>query len=155
MGEDGAACPAPSTVTVDPPAATAAPVAGGDDAAACPAPSTVTVDAPAATATGAAPPPADGAATPPAAGGAGNNVQTFTGALGGAPPAVNNVGGGRPFEVNGNTFVNAGAALQRSCAIQNNACANAVNSKQLSLPGGVSDCNKQESECNAAAAAGA
>jgi len=47
--------------------------------------------------------------------------------------------------------VNIGAALQRSCAIQNNACANAINSG--AADGSVSDCNAQEKECNAAASA--
>ncbi|KAL8933374.1 MAG: hypothetical protein Q9216_006395 [Gyalolechia sp. 2 TL-2023] len=79
----------------------------------------------------------------------GGNVQTFTGALGGAPPAVIESPGDRPFSVNGNTFVNSGAALQRSCAIQHNACANAANSG--ALDGGVGQCDAQEKECNAAA----
>ena len=130
-------------MTVDAPAATAAPT----DAAACAGPSTVTVDAPAATQTAA---PAVGGDNNNNAGGA--NIQTFTGALGGAPPAVVQGTGNRPFTVNGNTFVNAKAALERSCAIQNNACSNAVNSKTLALPGGVGDCGKQETECKAAAA---
>jgi hypothetical protein len=47
--------------------------------------------------------------------------------------------------------VNEGAALQRSCAVQNNACANAVNSGAAS--GSVADCNAQEEACNAAASA--
>jgi hypothetical protein len=89
-----------------------------------------------------------------AAGGAsaasGTNVQTFTGTLGGTPPPVISSAGGRPFAVNGATFVNAGAALQRSCAVQNNACSNAVNSGGA---GSVSDCNAQEKACNAAASA--
>ncbi|TVY25345.1 hypothetical protein LHYA1_G005388 [Lachnellula hyalina] len=78
------------------------------------------------------------------------NVQTFTGTLGGAPPPVVSSAGTRPFSVNGDTFVNAGAALQRSCSVQNNACADAVNSGGS---GSVSDCNTQETACNAAAAA--
>lgn len=82
----------------------------------------------------------------------GTNVQTFTGTLGGVAPPVISSSGTRPFEVNGNTFVGEGAALQRSCSIQNNACANAVNSG--SLPGTtVGDCNTQEAACNAAAPA--
>jgi hypothetical protein len=77
----------------------------------------------------------------------GTNVQTFTGTLGGPPPPVTSSTGDRPFTVNGNTFVNLAAALQRSCDIQNNACANAVNSGKL--PGkSVSDCNAQQSLCN-------
>jgi len=84
---------------------------------------------------------------------AGSNVQTFSGALGGAAPAVIESSGDRPFSVNGATFVNIGAALQRSCAIQNNACANAANSG--ALDGGVGQCGDQEKECNAAAQAAA
>jgi hypothetical protein len=80
------------------------------------------------------------------------NVQTFTGTLGGAAPPVISSSGTRPFTVNGNTFVGEGAALQRSCAIQNNACANAVNSKTLT-GSSVADCNAQEAQCNAAAPA--
>ncbi|KAI9641896.1 hypothetical protein NHQ30_009763 [Ciborinia camelliae] len=69
-------------------------------------------------------------------------------ALGGitAPPVTNSGDSSRPFLVNGNTFVNEAAALQRSCDIQFNACANAFN-------GGtadgfdLSDCQTQENAC--------
>ncbi|KAK2613593.1 hypothetical protein N8I77_000498 [Diaporthe amygdali] len=82
----------------------------------------------------------------------GNNVQTFTGALGGAAPAVIDSGDSkRPFSVNGDNFVNQGAALQRSCAVQHNACANAANSGSGNFS--VSDCGAQEDACNAAASA--
>lgn len=77
------------------------------------------------------------------------NVQTFTGTLGGAAPAVEQSSGARPFSVNGATFVNEAAALQRSCSIQSNACANAINSGSAS--GSVSDCLAQEKACEAAA----
>ncbi|KAG9230139.1 hypothetical protein BJ875DRAFT_166234 [Amylocarpus encephaloides] len=89
-------------------------------------------------------------ATDNAGAAAGNNVQTFTGNLGGPPPAVIESSGDRPFSINDVTFVNAGAALQRSCAVQNNACANVVNSGG---DGSVADCNAQEQACNAAASA--
>lgn len=88
--------------------------------------------------------------------GAGNatgtvNVQTFTGSLGGvAPPVESTAGADRPFAVNGATFTTAGAALQRSCSVQKNACANAANAGQLS--GGTQQCEAQETECRAAAA---
>lgn len=78
----------------------------------------------------------------------GTNVQAFTGTLGGAPPPVVSSAGDRPFSVNGDTFVNSGAALQRSCSVQHNACANAANSGTLS--GGVGQCETQEEDCNAA-----
>jgi hypothetical protein len=76
------------------------------------------------------------------------NVQTFTGSLGGAAPAVEESEGDRPFSVNGATFVNEAAAIQRSCAIQNNTCANAINSG--SVEGSVSECGTQEAACLAA-----
>nr|KAK5448954.1 hypothetical protein LTR18_002042 [Exophiala xenobiotica] len=78
----------------------------------------------------------------------GTNVQTFTGTLGGPPPPIISSSGVRPFSVNGDTFVNIGAALQRSCAVQHNACANAANSGALA--GGVGQCETQETACNAA-----
>ncbi|CZR64633.1 related to cell wall mannoprotein [Phialocephala subalpina] len=83
---------------------------------------------------------------------AGTNVQTFTGTLGGAAPPVISSSGTRPFTVNGNTFVGEGAALQRSCSIQNTACSNAANSGSLAGTS-VADCNAQETACNAAASA--
>lgn len=86
----------------------------------------------------------------PAAASSGN-VQTFTGTLGGSPPAVENVGGDRPFSVNGDTFVNAGAAIQRSCSVQHNACATAANDG--SLAGDEAQCEEQETACIAAASA--
>jgi hypothetical protein len=80
------------------------------------------------------------------------NEQTFTGSLGGVAPPVTSSAGDRPFTVNGNTFVNLGAALQRSCAIQNTACSNAANAGTLAGTN-VGDCNAQEAACNAAASA--
>lgn len=81
-----------------------------------------------------------------------SNVQTFTGDLGGLPLPVVESTGDRPFSVNGDTFVNKAAALQRSCSVQNNACANAANSGSLAGTS-TADCNKQEDACNAAAGA--
>ncbi|KAI9649971.1 hypothetical protein NHQ30_002557 [Ciborinia camelliae] len=78
----------------------------------------------------------------------GTNVQTFTGTLGGTPPPVVSSAGDRPFSVNGDTFVGEGAALQRSCSIQHNACADAANNG--SLAGGEAQCETQETACNAA-----
>lgn len=54
------------------------------------------------------------ATTAPATAAVGANVQTFTGDIGGLPPAVINTGGDRPFSTDNNTFVNAAAAIQRS-----------------------------------------
>jgi len=69
----------------------------------------------------------------------GANAQTFTGALGGieATPVLDSGNADRPFSVKGDTFVNIGAALQRSCDQQFNACANAAN-------GGNADFSTQE-----------
>lgn len=120
-------------------------------ASVCAAQSTVTVtaDAVAATTAAAVAASAAPAATSATATTAGTNVQTFTGTLGGVAPPVISSSGTRPFTVNGNTFVGEGAALQRSCAIQNTLCSNAVNSGTLSGKS-VSDCNAQETACNAA-----
>ncbi|KAI4604157.1 hypothetical protein KJ359_000285 [Pestalotiopsis sp. 9143b] len=77
------------------------------------------------------------------------NLQTFTGALGGASadPVRNTE---RPFEVDGDTFPDFSTAAGRSCDNQKNACAKVANSQQ----GGslqVSDCDQQNTECKAAA----
>ncbi|KAH6662966.1 hypothetical protein B0J14DRAFT_452607, partial [Halenospora varia] len=130
--------------------ASAAPAAS---ASACPA-SSAAASAAKATKAGKAPAASATAASGAATGATaatGTNVQAFTGTLGGAAPPVISSAGDRPFSVNGATFVNAGAALQRSCAVQNNACANAVNSGAQA--GSVGDCNAQEQACNAAASA--
>ncbi|KAG0646073.1 hypothetical protein D0Z07_8392 [Hyphodiscus hymeniophilus] len=97
-------------------------------------------------------PVATSAAATSTATASGTNVQTFTGSLGGLPPAVIQSTGDRPFSVDGDTFVNIGAALQRSCSVQNNACSNAANSGTLAGTS-VSDCGAQETACNAAASA--
>lgn len=77
-------------------------------------------------------------------------MQTFTGDLGGPPPPVtSDAASDKPFSVNGATFVNAGAALQRSCAVQHNACADAANSGSEDIT--VADCDAQEDDCLAAA----
>ena len=67
------------------------------------------------------------------------NAQSFTGALGGiaATAIVDSGNADRPFQVKEDTFVNLGAALQRSCDQQFNACANAAN-------GGAADFSTQE-----------
>ena len=50
--------------------------------------------------------------------------------------------------MNGDTFINAGAALGRACDVQKNQCANAVNSNKVE--GSVADCDAQANECRAA-----
>ncbi|RSH95654.1 hypothetical protein EHS25_000746 [Saitozyma podzolica] len=72
------------------------------------------------------------------------NVQTFTGTLNGvSAPAVIQGTGDRPFSTDDATFVNAVAAIQRSCSVQNNSCADAFNSGTGTSD--VSACNAQES----------
>lgn len=78
----------------------------------------------------------------------GSNVQVFTGSLGGAPPAVIQSSGSRPFSVNGDTFVGVKAALGRSCDVQHNACAQAANSGSIDAT--VGDCDQQNTECHSA-----
>ncbi|KAK0715556.1 hypothetical protein B0H67DRAFT_243108 [Lasiosphaeris hirsuta] len=79
------------------------------------------------------------------------NVQSFAGNIGGAAPPVISSASERPFEVNGATFLNIGAAIQRSCAVQKNACANAANSG--AVDGGTAQCDTQEAACLAASQA--
>ncbi len=82
------------------------------------------------------------------------NAGAAAGAIAGkAAPAVEDTGDAkRPFSVNGNTFATKAAAVQRACAIQNNACADAVNSG-AAKGSSVADCNKQETACRAAGGA--
>ncbi|KAK2022383.1 hypothetical protein LX32DRAFT_195800 [Colletotrichum zoysiae] len=62
-------------------------------------------------------------------------------------PAVQNSGdSSRPFSVNGNTFVNKAAAVQRACDIQRNGCFDAINRKQVTSAS-TSDCDSQFSTC--------
>ena len=94
------------------------------------------------------------AATQTASSGNKGGSKATGGAIGGiAAPLVQNSGdSSRPFEVNGNTFVNKSAAVQRACAIQNNDCADAVNSGKVT-GSSVSDCNTQETQCLSAGSA--
>jgi hypothetical protein len=75
---------------------------------------------------------------------AGSNFQTFTAALGGiaATPIVDSGIANRKFQVKNDTFVNIGAALQRSCDQQFNACANAANGGGAAFK--VADCSAQK-----------
>ncbi|KAH7356032.1 hypothetical protein BKA66DRAFT_574923 [Pyrenochaeta sp. MPI-SDFR-AT-0127] len=79
----------------------------------------------------------------------GGNLQTFVKALGGieATPVVNSGDAKRPFQVKGDTFVNIGAALQRSCDQQFNACADAANGGCAIVS--VSACSTQKDQCAA------
>lgn len=78
----------------------------------------------------------------------GVDVNAFTGTVGAAPIPITSSASDRPFEVNGSTFQNIGAAAQRACDVQKNQCANAANSGELD--GGVAACDAQQQECIAA-----
>lgn len=78
---------------------------------------------------------------------AGVDVNAFTGSVGSPPIPVISSAAERPFSVNGDTFLNIGAAVQRACDVQKNKCANAANSGE---GGSVSDCDAQQQECTAA-----
>jgi len=84
-------------------------------------------------------------------GGQGQNANAGGALAGAAAPAVTQTGNAdRPFAVNGATFANEAAAKQRACAIQNNACADAVNSGKAAGVT-VQQCNEQEQACRGAA----
>lgn len=117
----------------------------------CVATVTVTVSPGASTPTSAAavdPAAASASSTSTAGSSSGNgNLQTFTGSLGGLPPAVTK--GGKGFVTGNSDFLNLAAALGRSCDVQHNACANAANSGAGSFR--VADCDAQNTACKAAA----
>ncbi|KAH7068693.1 hypothetical protein FB567DRAFT_573896 [Paraphoma chrysanthemicola] len=83
------------------------------------------------------------------------NLQSFTDALGGiaATPILDSGNADRPFAVKQDTFVNLGAALQRSCDQQFNACANAANGGGVDFS--TAECAAQKDDCSAAGAAAA
>jgi hypothetical protein len=74
------------------------------------------------------------------------NSQSFNGALGGikATPILDSGDAKRPFSVKGDTFVNLGAALQRSCDQQFNACANQANGGNAAFS--TQQCTAQKSK---------
>ena len=93
-----------------------------------------------------------------------NNLQPFTGALGGeaATPVEDSGNADRPFQVGQDTFVNIGAAWQRSCdqqfnryvvtclvcewpALIEDSCANLANGGDKTLS--VGDCQDQKGTC--------
>ncbi|KFY66380.1 hypothetical protein V496_02073 [Pseudogymnoascus sp. VKM F-4515 (FW-2607)] len=81
------------------------------------------------------------------AGGNGGNTNQGGNLGGAAPPVLNGDDSRRPFSVNGNTFTNKATAVARSCDIQFNACADAMNGGKL--PGTkMSDCTAQKDVCN-------
>ncbi|KAI9812238.1 MAG: hypothetical protein M1832_000470 [Thelocarpon impressellum] len=108
------------------------------------APAVTSAPVAASTATAAAP-----ATTSAAASTGTTNVQKFTGSLGGLPPPVEfTEGAARPFNVQGDTFINIATALQRSCDTQHNACADAANAKKIAAS--VTQCDAQNTQCKSA-----
>ncbi|KAI0380137.1 hypothetical protein F5Y04DRAFT_282267 [Hypomontagnella monticulosa] len=75
----------------------------------------------------------------------GVNVNAFNGNVGSAPVPVISSNADKPFDVNGATFLNQGAAIQRACDVQKNACANAANSGNADIS--VADCDAQQQQC--------
>lgn len=151
-----------ATTTADSSGATATAVADDSTTATeCAAPVTVTVTGAAAIATetavavattiaSAANAVATGSVATGSASSTAGNVQTFTGALGGltAPPVVP---GGEGFLTDGDQFVNAAAAIGRSCDVQHNDCANFANSAAGRTAGiTVGQCDTQDTQCKAA-----
>ncbi|KAI0714325.1 hypothetical protein C8T65DRAFT_573597 [Cerioporus squamosus] len=91
------------------------------------------------------------AATSSAAAASGDNLQTFTGALGGVtpPPVTANADGS--FQVQGNaSFKDLNNALTRSCDVQHNQCANAANASGNKGDLTVAACGDQQTQCDAA-----
>jgi transcription initiation factor TFIID subunit 15 len=79
--------------------------------------------------------------------GGGNGGFGANNVAGVAAPEIGDSGNpDRPFSVNGDTFVNREAAVQRACDAQNNGCSDAVNNGQAN---GVTlqDCNNQVAQC--------
>ncbi|KAI9179710.1 hypothetical protein H9P43_005040 [Blastocladiella emersonii ATCC 22665] len=158
-GNAGGNAPAPPAPTTPPTPAPVQPPAKDN----CPPEATVTVTV-TVTKDAAAPTQAPGNGSGNNNGGnagkAGNNIQTFTGKLfGQGAPEVNFVGGDRPFQVivdgklNGD-FLQAAAALGRSCDVQKNKCANEVNGQRAGAGASVGQCDQQGNECRAAIPAG-
>lgn len=129
-------------------AATTTTAVADETATKCAATVTVTVtatEAPAATATNSIE-TSTATATVATASSNGTNLQAFTGALGGiSAPAV--TVGGRNFQVENNAdFLNLNAALNRSCDVQKNKCADAANADR-NAGFSVADCESQATAC--------
>ncbi|KAI0013035.1 hypothetical protein F4779DRAFT_613903 [Xylariaceae sp. FL0662B] len=75
----------------------------------------------------------------------GVDVNAFTGDVGAAPVPVISSTADKPFSVNGAEFLNQGAAIQRACDVQKNACANAANGGDADVD--VADCDAQQQQC--------
>ncbi|KAF9871546.1 hypothetical protein CkaCkLH20_10957 [Colletotrichum karsti] len=78
------------------------------------------------------------------------NLQTFTGALGGvqASAITKSNNPDRPFEVDGDTFPDFSTAAGRACDNQKNKCSQAANNGPAKFD--VSKCDEQATECKSA-----
>ncbi|KAK1758503.1 hypothetical protein QBC47DRAFT_143217 [Echria macrotheca] len=76
-----------------------------------------------------------------------NNLQAFTGSLGGvrASAITKSSDPGREFEVDGDTFSDFETAANRACDNQFNKCADVANSGNAGFK--VGDCDKQNVQC--------
>jgi hypothetical protein len=92
--------------------------------------------------------------TPSAPASNGTSLQTFSGALGGVTaPAVTDLGNGQ-FQVAGNSALKSQQnALERSCDMQHNLCADAANSSGNKGNLTVAACGGQQKQCISAASA--
>ncbi|KAL2110994.1 hypothetical protein VUR80DRAFT_404 [Thermomyces stellatus] len=80
---------------------------------------------------------------------AAQNLQSFTGAVGGVGASAITDSGDpeRPFAVDGDTFPDFQSAADRSCDNQKNNCAELANNGEENFE--VSDCDRQNEECKA------
>ncbi|KAH8826434.1 hypothetical protein DL96DRAFT_1465799 [Flagelloscypha sp. PMI_526] len=91
-----------------------------------------------------------GSGTDTSTGSSNGNLQTFGGALGGiSAPAVTKTSDGK-FQTDNNTFESLGAALDRSCSVQHNQCADQANKTGNKGDLTVGNCDKQSNDCQAA-----
>ncbi|KAJ7364066.1 hypothetical protein DFH08DRAFT_838254 [Mycena albidolilacea] len=83
-----------------------------------------------------------------------NNLQTFTGALGGVSAPAVVAAGNNQFQVEDNSLFNSKAsALARSCDVQQNDCANAANASGNKGSFTVAACGTQKNDCKTASGA--
>lgn len=76
------------------------------------------------------------------------NLQQFTGNLGGIPaPAVVKNNDGK-FSTDNSEFINLKTALGRSCNVQHNQCADAANAQHNQGGFTVGDCDTQQNKCS-------
>ncbi|KIM84882.1 hypothetical protein PILCRDRAFT_817697 [Piloderma croceum F 1598] len=81
----------------------------------------------------------------------GANLQTFTGALGGVTAPAVTASGNSQFQVDGNSaFKTQQNAVERSCSVQHNQCADAANASDNQGDFTVAACDQQQIQCTSA-----